>query len=356
MAQFRKVLTPLLATAITLFALFSWSRSQFEVHVQALDGARKDVQSKLTSSWFIEELRRKLLNAIANQVIAENQGNLFQAKVHQTHFHMYLHPSPELVSDAIRQDGHWRDCVKYHYASLQRLLADPSRPKLVVDVGGNIGSCSLMFGAMGARVVAFEPVEKNFRLFAASIRSNINAGILNEVGEKSIRLFPVAVADAESVKTIYSENGNNGNSIIAGSTTENGVDSELEGEDRFSRDSIITVRLSDFVQERVGLLKMDCQGYEPLVLRGMKELIERHGVDQINFEFEPSMARLAGTNVTEILWTLSKSGYTLVRVAENQILHPSEFASFEATFPTVGYSGEDLIAYSNKVVETIPLQ
>ncbi|KAI8802793.1 S-adenosyl-L-methionine-dependent methyltransferase [Cladochytrium replicatum] len=345
----RKFFPPLLlATAISVITVFLWTKGDRSVVVD-------EPIPSMSRTWYSEELRKKLLDAIASQVIAENKDNLFQAKVLETNFQMYLHPSPELVSDAIRKDGYWRDCVQYHLASIQRLLLDDTRPNVVVDVGGNIGSCSLMFGAMGARVVAFEPAQKNFRLFAASIRANIEAGILNENGNKSISLNPVAVADTDDVKTIYSQKGNNGNSIIAKTENQNGREvSELDSKTDFVRDSIITVRLSDIIKERVGLMKMDCQGYEPLVLRGMKDLVENYGVDQINFEFEPSMALVAGTNITEVLWTLDAWGYSLVKVNDNTVLLPSEFEKFEAKFPKTGYSGEDLIAYSKKVFEKIP--
>ncbi|KAI8802776.1 S-adenosyl-L-methionine-dependent methyltransferase [Cladochytrium replicatum] len=312
------------------------------------------LSQRALETWLIEELRKKLLHISAKQVASAKENDLVDAgaKGSTPKFKIFLHPSPDFVSDAIRSEGYWKDCVEDHMPSIKRLLADTSRPNVVVDVGGNIGSCALMYAAMGLQVYSFEPAERNFRLFAASIQANIEAGILNESGPKSVTLFPLGAADKEDVKTIYTEEGNNGNSIIA--QTKNGKlppgISSISSDHinyRYIPDSILTLRVSDLVRQRVGFAKMDCQGFELFALRGMKELVERHGVDQITFEFAPLWAKNVGVeDPTEVLRILDAYGYTIVRQDGRTVVPAGEFQSFVGMFNMLA---EELTAYSRKV-------
>ncbi|KAI8802801.1 S-adenosyl-L-methionine-dependent methyltransferase [Cladochytrium replicatum] len=304
---------------------------------------RNSVQSLQTIEWISEGFRTKLLDLSAREVLVSNVNELFESRRSVPSFQMYLHPSPDIVSDFIRRDGGWRDCFS-HVHSLTQLQADHSRPNVVIDVGGNIGSCALMYGAMGFKVISFEPTERNYRLFAASIQVNVNKGILNKSGPKSVTLYPMGASDVDEVKNIYVEAGNNGNSIIASVAMDQHSFSGAE--------SILTAKVSHIVRERIGFAKLDCQGYEFFALRGMKELIRTYGIDQITFELEPTWARAVGVQKPEeILTFLDSLGYTIVRMNGKEVLTPENFENFVSL---ISSSAEDLTAYSKKIFPVIP--
>ncbi|KAI8799893.1 hypothetical protein BJ742DRAFT_882412 [Cladochytrium replicatum] len=298
------------------------------------------LKSQKTFEWISDRFRTKLLDMAARDVILENKTEIVQTRWSGPSFPIYVHPSPDLVSDVIRNNGGWYDCYG-HLASLEKILADPTRPNVVIDVGGNIGSCALMYGALGFKVFSFEPAEHNFRLFSASIKTNVENGILNKSGPKSVTLYPLGASDVDEVKNIYIQQGNNGNSIIS---------SIVQDETQFGHESIITAQVSSIINERIGFAKLDCQGYEPYALRGMKALIEKHGIDQITFELDPQFFKAVGvTNPIETLQFLDSMGYTIVRANGVDILKSEGFSDF---IVAIASTAEDLKAYSNK--EALP--
>ena len=77
-----------------------------------------------------------------------------------------------MVSDQFFKTGSWPDCL-YHLDKIERHIHPNESDKLVVvDVGANIGACSLLFASKGCKVYAFEPVVHNFILLNKSIHDN----------------------------------------------------------------------------------------------------------------------------------------------------------------------------------------
>jgi len=70
-------------------------------------------------------------------------------------YNMCLRSHGDVLSDEIRRVGYWPDCT-----ILPKLWGPrtPHHPKqLFVDIGANLGSCSLVMSAHGAHVLSFEP-------------------------------------------------------------------------------------------------------------------------------------------------------------------------------------------------------
>ena len=104
-----------------------------------------------------------------------------------------LRPYPDKLSDEIRRSGHWSDCdalVELWRSSSQGRTAD-----LFVDAGANIGSCSLLMLAEGARTVAFEPLPANLFYFTSAILSNSMAF------RRRLTLYPVGLGEAAAAAT-----------------------------------------------------------------------------------------------------------------------------------------------------------
>ena len=101
----------------------------------------------------------------------------------------------------------WEDCDRLPWLMQDakgRAGAVPSN-KLFVDVGANIGACSIMMAALGHAVVSFEPVPATFAALAAGMAANRFGALGTDV-----RLVNAGVSDEVGTSVIYSPQGHAG--------------------------------------------------------------------------------------------------------------------------------------------------
>jgi FkbM family methyltransferase len=156
-----------------------------------------------------------------------------------------------------------------------------------VDIGANIGFVSLLVSQAvpNIRVLA---VEADPRLAAIARRNFARAGLHNAV------LVNAIAGDADIPATSFSLN--------PGSTLDNRVS--------FPRWPTVNIpaRRAAHIIERSGLgtggpmfIKIDTQGYELQVLRGLEPLLQRHRQWLLKMEFAPDWLRSQGTDPLAIL-------------------------------------------------------
>jgi FkbM family methyltransferase len=180
------------------------------------------------------------------------------------------------VSAAITASGIWEPRET-------RLLLETLRPgDVFVDVGANIGYFSLLasrlVGATGS-VLAFEPERGNYELLEANCR-------LNQCG--NIRCFMAALGEENASGTLYLNELNRGDHSIY--PAEQGRDSQDI--------SIVNgSKLISSMYPRVNFIKIDTQGAECDVIRGLQPLIAASFPDLIMIiEFSPMHLRSAGSS------------------------------------------------------------
>lgn len=127
----------------------------------------------------------------------------------------------------------------------------------VIDVGANVGhytaKLSRLVGPAG-RVLAFEPVPRTFELLTANARQfpHANVTLLNVAASDRPATMAMDVPDVES------------GAYLARLT------------DKDTGLNILCMPLDSFpLPQRVRLVKIDAEGHEPAVLRGMTELLRR---------------------------------------------------------------------------------
>ena len=158
------------------------------------------------------------------------------------------------------------------------------KPKIIVDLGANIGIASVYFAHqfLDSEIFAFEPAEENFLLLEKNIQSRRN-----------VRAFPVGLGDRDEVREVYfSDNPTNygGFSFFpAGSNTS-------------SRKPVQVKKSSDYFREigisRVDLLKIDTEGSEFEII---------HSLDpNLLMEIEWIVGELHGVRDFEVLAYLSQ--------------------------------------------------
>ncbi|MGD0618384.1 MAG: FkbM family methyltransferase [Bryobacteraceae bacterium] len=159
---------------------------------------------------------------------------------------------------------------------------------IVVDVGANVGLYTLhaarLLGRAG-KIHSFEPTPRTFRL----LRDNVQVNGFLEMG--TVELHQAAVADKAGLAqlAIFPNNCGHNTLFFEG----NGV----------ARTQVETVTLDEVLQAepRVDLVKIDAEGAEPSILRGMRGILRRSPGIRILLEFAPSLLHRAGVSPEDFL-------------------------------------------------------
>ena len=148
---------------------------------------------------------------------------------------------------------------------------------MVIDVGAFIGDSTAWFRSYPC--IAFEPQADAFTCLMRNTRG--------------VDCFPFAAGNGEAYSVINGQSGNLGaRGIVPGG-------------------SQISIRIDDLKLENVALIKIDVEGWEPNVLEGCKETIERckpivvvelnaHALERCGFKIDDITSRFAGWTGTEI--------------------------------------------------------
>lgn len=165
------------------------------------------------------------------------------------------------------------------------------RQTLVLDIGANIGNHSLYFlnecNAMG--VYCFEPVKDTFRILKKNIVINnlSDRTILNNVG--------VGVKSGQAIIDQYDSNN-------IGSTT---IELSKEGD-------IKVISIDELnIKEKIGLVKMDVEGFEISALKGMINTL-RNNLPFISIE-------IRNHNKREALSILLQMGYKYIELDKQDV-------------------------------------
>jgi FkbM family methyltransferase len=192
--------------------------------------------------------------------------------------------------EGLRLYGYFRhrsflhDLIAESYEPLARaLFLDALRPDcVVVDGGAHIGLYSLLAARMlpkGTRIFAFEPDPYNRRAFAVNRAVN---------GGEHVVLSPRALADREGEAIFHVNRGTIGSSLMARRWWDLGGAWDVRVE---------TTTLDHELQPFEGgqfVVKLDVEGAEPLVLRGMRRLVRRARSVTLMVELNPEALTASG--------------------------------------------------------------
>lgn len=164
---------------------------------------------------------------------------------------------------------------KYEPYETELIQRQVKKGNVIIDVGANIGYYTVLLankvGKKG-KIYAFEPDSANFEILEKNIKAN---KLENVVAMK------VAVGAKNETKTLHKSKENYG-------------DHKLYGNEK-TKEEVKIVKLDDFIKEKIDLIKIDTQGWEPEIIEGAKNLIEKW--KPIMFmEYFPAGYRLAKLN------------------------------------------------------------
>jgi FkbM family methyltransferase len=202
-----------------------------------------------------------------------------------------------------------------------KILKEILRPGMnVLDIGAHVGCHALLAARLvgpEGKVYAFEAAPDNFALLQKNIALN---------GYRNILPVPKAVAEKTGTVTFcLSPEGNDRNSIYASSRA---------GELKKTLE-VPAVSLDDFLEQegwpKIDFVKIDVEGAEPLVLKGMTRLLDRSSEITLIAEFAPACIRDGGCAPAGFLEALANCGFqirVLEREGSSTPLHSERFASF----------------------------
>ena len=203
-----------------------------------------------------------------------------------------------------RRPAHWLGTLDGLTSKVLDGAAD-----LVVDVGANRGQTvnrvQRMFGN-AVEIHCFEPSASAF----AALEQNV-------VGPNLV-LNRVALSDSEGVATIQVPEGRDDLSSLSGINHDSSWSNERRTSlERVAMEEIQTTTLDNYCQgftKRIDLLKIDTQGWEPLVLSGAQKLLkdERCRPKVIQLEVNLGNSYEKSTNISEIDAPLTLAGYKMI--------------------------------------------
>ena len=251
----------------------------------------------------------------------------------------------DLVSKSIMKKGYWTDCLDM--LALWKAIHEGEQNAVAgvyVDIGANIGACSIAMASNGIYTIAIEPVPSNLHYLTKSVLLNLEKG-----RPLPLTLYPYAVVEHESTErvTMYQQPGNYGNSMannpVADTDSKTGTESAMKKTNTtvhaFTADQILVPLVGGLSPNRnrkrkqqsyqslrsrksrqeVDILKIDVQGLETAVLKGAKHLLSLRlsKPKYIKSEIDPVRLFAQNTSALELVELLGNAGYVLMHTTKH---------------------------------------
>ncbi|MCL4384076.1 FkbM family methyltransferase [Patescibacteria group bacterium] len=146
------------------------------------------------------------------------------------------------------------------------------------DVGANIGYDTVLLSKRAKKVYAFEPDKDNYKILVKNLTENTVT---------NVAAYQAAVGSKGGEITLYKSRENLGDHRVFRSEERNG-------------EKVRLVKLDEIILERVGLIKIDTQGFEPAVMEGAKNIIYRDR-PTIFWEYWPWAYKQAGLDYQKMI-------------------------------------------------------
>jgi len=197
-----------------------------------------------------------------------------------------------------------------------------------IDVGANIGYTACVFAKAIERpfkVWAFEPEAQNF--------SRLEATVAEQHLKSQVTAIRSAIGDEIGTASLALNEFQPGDHQIRDGTTIRAHRERLEPVDMTSVDE--AARALDIFP--VAFIKVDVQGYELRVCRGMSRTLEVNPAAIVVMEYCPAALRQYGAQPRELTDFFLTRGYVAYRVTQRGTLEPLDATSPPEDLPPPGY-------------------
>lgn len=270
-------------------------------------GLKQFIKIKEFNEVINEELRQKQNNFCNNMskfenIDFENKIKISNANFNNIAYNIFIYKEKDIVSIDISKKHQYENRETYNildglnfYSKKNNLINQNIH---IIDVGGNVGWYTILFGKLGYNVISFEPLKMNYYILNKNycLNREINVTLINK------GLFP-----EEKRCYIYSPEDNIGDGITNcdGKILENSV----------NKGEIILTKLSNYISyfenKNLALIKMDIEGLEGKAFESGIEFITNYHVPFIFMEFNPKHLSEYGTNPQKLLEIFISNGYKI---------------------------------------------
>ena len=182
---------------------------------------------------------------------------------------------------------------------LREVLLEHARPgSTVLDIGANVGLHTLRLSRRvdSGQVVAFEPDSANFALLKRNLERN---------GAKNVVAHRLALSDAPGRALLYQSSTNRRGLSLARGNVDDDTLPPAEVEVGVADDVLRSIAAP------ISLAKIDVEGAEAMVIRGMRGLLARNPELVLVFEFIPPFLVEFGDEPRALLEGLERDGFRL---------------------------------------------
>jgi FkbM family methyltransferase len=178
---------------------------------------------------------------------------------------------------------------------------------VVVDIGANVGTYTLLalraIGASG-KVISYEPTPRVFDI----LKNNVQINGFLETGRVDLR--QKAASDGSQRRSRFF-------------TSSNSLMNSLFGEDKSAAGRVEVIEVDTVALDqdladlpRIDVVKIDAEGAEPRILRGMRRIIERSPEITLFIEFAPTHLIRAKVDMLDFLAEIRAQGFQIHEVVE----------------------------------------
>ena len=240
-------------------------------------------------------LRPWPLRNITNWIIKK----LLPNKVKIGKYFLFLNPYDPVVSGAIffniyeKRESHFIKSICYEGMN-------------ILDIGANIGYYTALFSQLAGdrgSVIAIEPDLESYKYLSKSI---------NSFNYKNVLSFRLAASDIKQKLPLFISKENRGdNRLYSTNQKRNSIMVDCITVDELLEENKI---------ENLDLIKIDVQGYEPKVLKGMLNIVRSSKKLILLSEFWPEGILQAGESPKEFLTMLRKMQFQLFELKKDGFL------------------------------------
>jgi len=168
----------------------------------------------------------------------------------------------------------------------------------VINIGANIGYHTLLaarqVGPKG-KVFAFEPFPETAELLEKNVDVN---------GYKNVQIISMAVSDKTETSYLALKSDSGHNFVVSKPTND------------YDTIEIPTTTIDDYFDNnlKIDFIIMDAEGYEPKILDGMKNILEKNPNIKILTEYNPHTLLAADTSKYDFLEKIEKLGFIIQRI------------------------------------------
>jgi len=198
-----------------------------------------------------------LLNAFAKSFLIKPSLKFIRSR---TQYPKFWTMPYDTICKEILVEGLYEKSTMYGMCQLAR-----KGNGIALDIGANMGNHSIYFSSHFSKVIAFEPSERNNWIMKANLE-------LNDI--TNVMLIEKGLSDSRG----FIELGNDANKF----DTNNGFDPKASLSPVKVNRKMVEIAIADdeiealALTEEIAMIKIDVEGLEPKVIKGLRKTIDKH--------------------------------------------------------------------------------